>query len=118
MQLSIGILLLAASLAYAQTPAARPRFEVSSIKASDPSAPRPGRLGAVPVVTSPGRLTVRNAYLTELIKAAYTLNDYQVSGGPAWLTWARHDIGSFKLFCLLLKRQVLSAQAANVKNAM
>jgi hypothetical protein len=69
-RIAIGILMLQAPLTHAQTPAARPHFEVASIKASNPSAPHPGRLGAVPVVTSPGRLTARNARLTELIKGA------------------------------------------------
>jgi uncharacterized protein (TIGR03435 family) len=49
-------------------------------------------LGPVPVVTSPGRLTARNAKLTELIKGAYGLEDYQASGGPAWIDSARFDV--------------------------
>jgi hypothetical protein len=54
----LGILLLQAPLTHGQT---QPQFEVASIKAANPSAARPGRLGAVPVVTSSGRLTARNA---------------------------------------------------------
>ena len=74
-------------------PASTPQFEVASIKPSDPSAPPRGRLSiAVPVVTSPGRLTVRNANLKELINGAYVLEDYQVSGGPSWITSARFDV--------------------------
>jgi uncharacterized protein (TIGR03435 family) len=88
----IGILMLQASLTHAQTPAPRLQFEVASIKASDPSAPRPGRLGSVQVVTSPGRISARNAKLTELIKGAYDLEDYQVSGGPGWIDSARFDV--------------------------
>ena len=49
-------------------------------------------MGAVPVVTSAGRLTARNARLTELIKGAYALEDYQVSGGPGWIDSARFDV--------------------------
>jgi uncharacterized protein (TIGR03435 family) len=69
-----------------------PQFEVASIKPSNPAEPRPGRLGSVSVGTSPGRLTVRNAYLKELIKGAYGLEDYQVSGGPDWIASARFDV--------------------------
>jgi uncharacterized protein (TIGR03435 family) len=81
----VGLLLL-------QAPAIPPRFEVASIKPADPAAPRPGRLGGVQVVTSSGRLTARNAKLTELIKGAYALEDYQVSGGPAWIDSLRFDV--------------------------
>jgi uncharacterized protein (TIGR03435 family) len=88
----LGILLLQAPVTDGQTPAAGPQFEVASIKAANPTAPRPGRLGAVPVVTSSGRLTARNAKLTELIKGAYAVEDYQVSGGPAWIDSARFDV--------------------------
>jgi uncharacterized protein (TIGR03435 family) len=84
-RIAVGILLL-------QTLEVQPRFEVASIKPADPAAPRPGRLGAVQVVTGAGRLTARNAKLTELIKGAYTLEDYQVSGGPAWIDSARFDV--------------------------
>jgi hypothetical protein len=78
----VGILLLRAPLSCAQTTPAAPQFQVVSIEAANPSAPHPGRLGAVPVVTSSGRLTARHAKVTELIKGAYTVEDYQVSGGP------------------------------------
>jgi len=90
--LVIGILIPNAPLGHGQTPAAQPQFEVASIKAANPAAPRPGRLGAVPVVTSPGRLSARNAKLTELVRGAYALEDYQVSGGPAWIDSARFDV--------------------------
>lgn len=69
-----------------------PRFEVASIRVSDPNAPHPGRLGSVQVVTSPGRLTSRNATLNELIKGAYALQDYQISGGPAWVVSPGFDV--------------------------
>jgi uncharacterized protein (TIGR03435 family) len=67
-------------------------FEVASIKVSNPSGLRPGRLGSVQVDTTPGRLTARNAYLKELIKGAYGLEDYQVLGGPAWIASAKFDV--------------------------
>jgi uncharacterized protein (TIGR03435 family) len=39
-----------------------------------------------------GCITARNAKLTELIKGAYAVEDYQVSGGPAWIDSARFDV--------------------------
>jgi uncharacterized protein (TIGR03435 family) len=83
----------AKSLAQVQIDSATsPRFEVASIKASNPSALRPGRMGSVRVVTTPGRLTARNAYLRELIKDAYGLEDYQISGGPGWIGSSKFDV--------------------------
>ncbi len=69
-----------------------PQFEVASIRPSNPSTPHPSRFAPVPIETSPGRLTARNATLRELIKGAYDLEDYQVSGGPAWVASARFDV--------------------------
>jgi uncharacterized protein (TIGR03435 family) len=88
---TIGMLAMS-TLIVAQPPNGPIQFEVASIKPSNPSAPRPGRLGAVPIVTNPGKLTTRNATLKDLIKAAYGLEDYQVSGDPAWIASARFDI--------------------------
>ncbi|MGA3019966.1 MAG: TIGR03435 family protein [Bryobacteraceae bacterium] len=85
-----------ASLAgLAQTPAgspALPRFEVASIKAASPSAPRGGRLAAPPINTKPGLLTARNATLKQLIRGAYALENYQISGGPGWADSAGFDV--------------------------
>jgi uncharacterized protein (TIGR03435 family) len=72
--------------------AASPRFEVASIKAANPSAPRGGRLAAPPIDTRPGLLTARNASLKQLIRGAYTLENYQVSGGPEWIDSAGFDV--------------------------
>jgi uncharacterized protein (TIGR03435 family) len=85
---------LAIALALVASPilAQPPRFDVASIKPADPSAPQRGRLSLVPIVTNPGRLTARNANLKELIQTAYSVEGYQVSGGPAWLVPARFDV--------------------------
>jgi uncharacterized protein (TIGR03435 family) len=72
--------------------AASPEFEVASIRPVSPSTPAPGRLASVPIVTTPGRLTVHNANLKDLVKGAYGLEEYQVQGGPAWTLSARFDI--------------------------
>lgn len=85
----------------AQTQAAvpsSPRFEVASIKPSDPRIPRPGRVAQVraapgtAIDTAPGLLRTRNASLKDLIKGAWQLEDYQVSGGPEWTVSARFDV--------------------------
>src|ERR1017187_8871388 len=81
------------SLAQTQTvPAPSPRFEVASIKAANPSAPRGGRLAAPPINTKPGLLTARNATLKQIIRGAYTLENYQISGGPEWIDSAGFDV--------------------------
>ena len=81
------------SLAQTQTVPAPPlQFEVASIKAANPSAPRGGRLAAPPINTKPGLLTAPNATLKQLIRGAYTLENYQISGGPGWIDSAGFDV--------------------------
>jgi uncharacterized protein (TIGR03435 family) len=67
-------------------------FDVASIKLADPLAPRPGRLGSVKVMMTPGQVIARNANLKDLIRDAYSLDDYQVFGGPTWLSSTRFDV--------------------------
>jgi uncharacterized protein (TIGR03435 family) len=74
-------------IALAQEPQ-RPVFEVASVKPSQ-SDERP-RLGVSPG----GRLNVTNATLKYLIQFAYTVQDYQISGGPPWMRSARYDIAA------------------------
>jgi uncharacterized protein (TIGR03435 family) len=87
--LAAGI--MGACSVWAQT-APSPRFEVASIRPSPPSAPHPGRLGAVQVLTTPGRLTARNASLKELIEGAYGIEDYQISSGLKWIASPGFDV--------------------------
>jgi uncharacterized protein (TIGR03435 family) len=70
-----------ATLAFAQT------FEVASI--------HPDRTDSTDsIVNFPetGRLTVTNATLKTLIRAAYGIQNDQISGGPKWLDTDRYDI--------------------------
>jgi uncharacterized protein (TIGR03435 family) len=67
-------------------------FEVASIKRADTFAERPGRLGSVNVVMTPGRLIARSASVKDLIRDAYSLDDYQVFGGPSWISSERFDV--------------------------
>jgi bla regulator protein blaR1 len=72
-----------AALTLAQTP----QFEVASVK---PTATKDGSL----TFDFPpgGRFTARNLTVQMLLRIAYELQDYQISGGPAWITSAGFDI--------------------------
>jgi uncharacterized protein (TIGR03435 family) len=80
-----------ASDAYAQaesTPTARPEFEVASIKphASDDGSPRVSMKG------DHGRISYTNVTFRSLIRQAYGLKVYPLSGGSDGLSTARYDI--------------------------
>jgi bla regulator protein blaR1 len=74
-----------------QPQAAAPKsFEVASIKPSAPIAD--GRM-MVRMGTSPGgRWTASGVTPSMLIQQAYDVREYQISGGPGWLTTERYDI--------------------------
>jgi bla regulator protein BlaR1 len=63
-----------------------PSFDVASVKANK-SGVRGGTIDA-----HAGRLTITNIPLRMCIRAAFHLQDYQLSGGPGWLTSERFDI--------------------------
>jgi bla regulator protein blaR1 len=69
------------------TPISQPVFEVASVRRSQPSS------GPIPVGidTEPGKLTAQNDTLKDLIRAAYGVREYQISG-PEWLNSERYDI--------------------------
>ncbi len=79
--------------ARSQDPAQKPQapaptsFEVASIK---PSEAQPGmiRMGSAPG----GRYTASGVTVRMLIQQAYDLRDYQISGGPGWISSERYDI--------------------------
>jgi uncharacterized protein (TIGR03435 family) len=73
-----------------QTPS--PKFEVASIKASDPNAAGP--LGQIPLIRPQGggRLSAANVSLRLLIRMSYGLQEFQIVGGPAWQTSQKFDI--------------------------
>lgn len=87
----------------AQTPAARPQFEVASVKpaANDGPATRVPMMvremmrnnrqaGTIPMA-DPGRIRLENWALLDLIAAAYSVRTTQVSG-PAWISEQSFDI--------------------------
>jgi bla regulator protein blaR1 len=84
----VAISIAMATLTLAQTPGSEKRaeFEVASIK---PTATQ----GSFTFDFPPGgRFTARNVTLNLLLRVAYQLQDYQISGGPGWITSAGFDI--------------------------
>jgi len=71
----IAVVVVAAGQAAAQQPA----FEVASIKPSDPDQ----HAGSI-MIQPGGRLAITGMPLRELVKFAYSLQDFQLEGGPAW----------------------------------
>jgi uncharacterized protein (TIGR03435 family) len=71
----------------AQSPAPRPEFEVASVK--------PNTAGNNMVMIRPpvgGRFTATNARLKMLIGLAYNVQDFEISGGPAWINSDGYDV--------------------------
>lgn len=77
-----------AALSRAQAPqiVATPVFEVASIK------PVPPGTRGVQVNSQPGKLNMHNVNLRICLRWAYGIQDYQIAGGPDWLTTDRYDI--------------------------
>lgn len=77
-----ALFVLASVPLLAQTiPAANTSFEVASIKRGDPTDRRMG-LHAEPS----GVFKTENTPLRSLIQYAYGVNDYQITGGPSWMS--------------------------------
>ena len=79
------------AIAAPQNQAAAPQsFEVASIK---PSAPQAAGVFVIRMGVSPGgRWTATGVTVSMLIQQAYDIRDYQITGGPGWLTSERYDI--------------------------
>ena len=69
-----------------QTSPAEPAFEVASIK------PNNSGDGRVMLQNQPGRFTATNVTARLLIRNAYQLQDFQISGGHGWITSDHFDI--------------------------
>jgi uncharacterized protein (TIGR03435 family) len=85
----VALLAGGAALA-AQTPqsAPPPAFEVASIK------PNNSGDGRVMMQNQPGRYIATNVTLRLLIRNAYQLQDFQITGGPSWLASDHFDINA------------------------
>ena len=76
---------IAGAALVAQAP---PAFEVASIK------PNNSGDGRVMMENQPGRYIATNVSLRLLIRNAYQLQDFQITGGPSWLGSDRFDINA------------------------
>jgi uncharacterized protein (TIGR03435 family) len=63
------------------------KFEVASIKPSDPNA-RGSGIGSRPG----GGLRITNMTLKQMITFAYDVRDFQVLSGPRWINSGRYDL--------------------------
>ena len=86
-------LLLAASAVFAQTPAPAPAFEVASIKPA--TLPTGAQVAAgklhIGMAIDGARVDIGNLPLVELIRIAYRVKPYQISG-PDWMGAVRFDV--------------------------
>jgi uncharacterized protein (TIGR03435 family) len=89
---------MSATPSRAQTPAARPRFEVASVKRNLSCG---GRRGGGP--PTPGRLTMECATPQTMIENAYAIfadgltmssRTIEISGGPSWMLSETYDIAA------------------------
>lgn len=64
-----------------------PSFDVASVKPTNPNARTP-----IDLRITGGRLVVTNNTLSDLVRVAFGVAYYQISGGPAWFKTDRFDI--------------------------
>jgi uncharacterized protein (TIGR03435 family) len=83
-----GLLGLAFAAQSPQPPATAPAFEVASIK------PNSSGDGRIMMQNQPGRYVATNVTLRLLIRNAYQLQDFQITGGPGWLASDHFDINA------------------------
>jgi uncharacterized protein (TIGR03435 family) len=85
--LYIPVIYVLTGAAMAQSPVARPEFEVASVK--------PNTSGTNMVNIRPpagGRFTATNARLKMLIAIAYNVKNFEIFGGPAWINSDGYDV--------------------------
>lgn len=88
--LLIGTLITTAGLPSAARQApSDPAFEAATVRPNTS-----GNMGWMLQPQPGGRLTGTNVPASALIRFAYDLPDFQVSGGPAWLDSARYDVAA------------------------
>lgn len=84
-----SLIALVAGVAFGQSTANPPAFEVASIKRVAP--PQPGQPIRVMMGNDPGRINLTSVTLRILIMRAYEVKDYQITG-PDWLNSERFDV--------------------------
>jgi uncharacterized protein (TIGR03435 family) len=86
----VCVLALASLAASAQSPAARPEFEVASVKASPPTPPQQVEVG---VHIDGAQFHITYFTLKDYIRIAYRVKLEQVSG-PEWMSSERYDVSA------------------------
>jgi uncharacterized protein (TIGR03435 family) len=86
-----GLLLAAASGAFAQTPAGRPVFDEFEVATIKPTAPD-WTSGRFMRMQTAHQFVARNYTLRVILAAAYNLTPKAISGGPAWVDSDHFDI--------------------------
>ena len=69
-----------------------PAFEVASVKPSNPDPSNPLSMVPMAMPQPGGRFVASNIPLRLLIRLAYEVQDFQISGGPAWMLSNKFDI--------------------------
>jgi bla regulator protein blaR1 len=82
-------LLLASCGVFAQPAAAPLKFEVASIKPSDPNS----RMVMIRIMPG-GRFQAQGISTKMLIEQAYNVRDFQISGGPGWIGSDHYNINA------------------------
>jgi uncharacterized protein (TIGR03435 family) len=91
--LAVAVAASPVSRAQAPAPVTADRFEVASIKPSNPN-PASFQASLPLIVPALGRLQARNMTLRLLIVAAYQKQSFQVIGGPGWLNTTKFDVNA------------------------
>src|ERR1700683_570207 len=83
----------------AQTPAARPRFEVASVKRNTSCGGRRGGGGAPPPASTPMECAtlqtlIENAYCIFADGVSMNRKSIEISGGPSWILSDTYDISA------------------------
>src|SRR5437764_10358755 len=84
----VSLIVAAAGAVFGQSADAPLSFEVASVK---PAAPPTGGKMMVRMGGDPGRVDYSNVSLRDIIRQAYGVKDYQISG-PDWMSAARFDV--------------------------
>jgi uncharacterized protein (TIGR03435 family) len=86
--IAVGILGGPEVRAQVQSATDRPSFEVASVKPNTSAGPNQIRVG----MPGNGRFNITNMPLAELIRFAYELQPFQLTGGPDWVNSQRFDV--------------------------
>jgi len=85
---ALAVCLALFGVAFVQTAAELPTFEVASVKASDPN---PQNSVLVGMAADPSRVRYANITLRDCIRGAFRTRDFQIVG-PDWMANARFEI--------------------------